>query len=197
MVELTAIDGRRPTRKGRRRRVLDLLLHQLAAHDAVRPRVGREVQGTGAGRDRCALAGVRVREEHRQRPPGSQGDGCRLSDCGRQRSRGLACLRQRILAGPLLHRRQGTDSPSSFRRRRVRPVGAGHSRAAVGIRRQRRWTRLGRRRRQGCRGGRRLGQPRVGRELCGLCADAELRVSGRKRTGQAARLRYSFAAATQ
>jgi hypothetical protein len=59
--------------QGRPRRVLDLHLHQLAAHPALRPRLGREVPGPGAGGDRRAHAGVPVRARPRQRPPRRRG----------------------------------------------------------------------------------------------------------------------------
>ncbi len=44
----------------------------------------------------------------------------RLSGRGRQRLQDLARVRERVLAGALLHRRQGRDPPSPFRRRRIR-----------------------------------------------------------------------------
>ena len=46
---------------GRPRRLLDLHLRQLAAHAALRPRVGCEVRGPGADTDRRPYAGVRLR----------------------------------------------------------------------------------------------------------------------------------------
>ena len=82
---LTAAGSARQSRPGR---FLDLHLHQLAAHAALCPRVGREIQGSGAGGDRRARAGVRVREEHRQRAPG------RRRTCGSTiRSRSTATMR--------------------------------------------------------------------------------------------------------
>ena len=53
--------------QGRAGRFLDLFLHQLPAHHPLCPRLGGEVQGPGPGRDRRACAGVRLREERRQR----------------------------------------------------------------------------------------------------------------------------------
>ena len=41
-------DGGQPARKGRARRLLDLHLHQLAAHASVRSRLGAEVHGRGS-----------------------------------------------------------------------------------------------------------------------------------------------------
>ena len=64
--------GRAP-RQGRPRRLLDLHVHQLAPHAALRPRVGREVRGRRARRDRRPHARVRVRARPRQRSPGREG----------------------------------------------------------------------------------------------------------------------------
>ena len=61
VAQLAAADAGRPARQGRPGRLLDLHLHQLAAHAALRPRLGREVQGPRAGGDRRAHAGVPVR----------------------------------------------------------------------------------------------------------------------------------------
>ena len=126
VAQLAAADCCRPARQGRPRRRLDLHLHQLAAHASLRPGLGREIQGPGARRDRRALAGVRVREGPRERPPVGEGDEGRLSDRGRQRHRDLARLQQRVLAGPLPHRREGKDSVSPVRRGRIRTDGEGH-----------------------------------------------------------------------
>src|SRR4051794_5253863 len=57
VAELRAADSRVAARPRRRRRVLDVHLHQLAAHAALRAGVGGEVPGRGAGRDRGALTG--------------------------------------------------------------------------------------------------------------------------------------------
>ena len=46
-------------------RLLDLFLHQLPALDPLRPRLGRQVQGSGPGGDRRARAGIRLREKYR------------------------------------------------------------------------------------------------------------------------------------
>src|SRR6476469_10178699 len=70
MDQLAAVDGEGPAGEGRAGPVLDLLLHQLAPHDALSPRVGGEVPGQGAGGDRRALARVRVREAASERPVG-------------------------------------------------------------------------------------------------------------------------------
>ncbi len=47
-------------------------------------------------------------------------DDGRLSDRGRQRPRGMASLQQRVLAGPLPHRREGPHSVPPVRRGRIR-----------------------------------------------------------------------------
>ena len=80
VAQFAAVDAGRPARKGRPHRLLDLHLHQLAAHTSLCPRLGREVQGSGIGGDRRALAGVRVREGPRQRSPSGEGHADRLSD---------------------------------------------------------------------------------------------------------------------
>ena len=67
MAQLGAADARRAARQGRARRLLDVLLHQLHARDAVRQGVAREVSRPGSRRHRRALAGVRVREGLAQR----------------------------------------------------------------------------------------------------------------------------------
>ena len=105
--------------QGRPGRLLDVLLHQLPARDPLRPRLGREVQGPGPRRHRRARAGVRIREEPRQRAEGDQGPEDRLPGGDRQRLRDLARLRQPVLAGALLHRRAGPHPPPPFRRRRA------------------------------------------------------------------------------
>ena len=66
MAELAAADAGGAARQGRAGRFLDLFLHQLPARASLRPRLGREVQGPGPGRDRRARAGIRLREEPRQ-----------------------------------------------------------------------------------------------------------------------------------
>ena len=109
--------------QGGARRLLDLFLHQLAAHAALRPRLVREVRGPGPGRARRAHPGVRIRaqrsanirravREHAGRLPG--GD--------RQRLRDLARVRQPVLARAVLRRRAGPHPAS--------PVGEGDYEAA-------------------------------------------------------------------
>ncbi len=70
-----------PAREGRPRRLLDVHVHQLAAHARLRPRVGREVPRiTG-----LVVVGVHTPEfpfeqGRRQRPPGRQGHAGRVPD---------------------------------------------------------------------------------------------------------------------
>jgi len=58
----------------------------------------------------------------------------RLPGRDRQRLCHLACLRQSILAGTLFHRWGRTHPLPPFRRRRIRPFGAGYPATAGGIR---------------------------------------------------------------
>ena len=97
--------------QSRSRRLLDLFLHQLAARSHAR--VVRQVQEPGAGGDRRPLAGVRVRKEPRQHSPGRQGH---AGDTGgdRQRARGLAGVRQSVLAGALPRGCPGSHPPPSL-----------------------------------------------------------------------------------
>ena len=90
MAEFAAADGRGSARQGRPDRLLDLFLHQLPACDPLCPRLGGEVQGSGPGRDRCACARIRLREEYRQCPPRHKGPEGRLSRRDRQRLCDLA-----------------------------------------------------------------------------------------------------------
>ena len=125
-------------RESRARGLLDLHLHQLAAHAPLCSRVGAEVP-RAARRDRRPHTRVRVRTEHRQRPSRGAADADRISRRDRQRLRHLACVQQPILAGPLLHRCARTRSRASVRRGRVPTVGDGHSAVArrSGCRRRR------------------------------------------------------------
>ena len=108
LAQFAAADGGGPAREGRPRRLLDVHLHQLAPNPRLRPRLGREVRGPGVGRGRRPHARVPVRARRRQRPPSREGHERRVPDRTRQRLRGLAGVRQPLLAGRL-HRRRARD----------------------------------------------------------------------------------------
>ena len=183
VAQLAAADGGRPAREGRPGQLLDLHLHQLAPPAPLRPRLGREILRPRAGRDRRAHARVRVRARPRQRPPGRAGHADRLPGRDRQRLRGMECLRQPLLAGPVLRRRAGAHPASPLRRRRIPAVGNGHPAAAGRGRIRRRGSRTGLRRCPRCRSARRLGHPEITGELHRLRAHRELRVPRRRGTG--------------
>ena len=148
LAQFGAADSGGPPRARRPRRLLDVHLHQLAAHPALPARMAREVRGPGRDGDRRPHAGVRVRAERRQHRPAGAGVQGRLSDRDRQRLRRLAGVRQPLLAGPVHRRRRGTDPLPPLRRGRVRHVRDGRPAAAPrgrcrGLRSgaRRRWTR--------------------------------------------------------
>ena len=89
LAQLGAARARRICGEGRPRRLLDVHVHQLAAHARLRPCMGREVREPGAGRRRRPHARVPVREGDRQRPRGREGHERRVSDRARPRLRGL------------------------------------------------------------------------------------------------------------
>ena len=99
-----AAHGGRAARARRPRRLLDLLVRQLAADPAVRPRVGRALSRPRAGRRRRARARVRVRARRRQRAPRDRRAGRRLPGGHRQRLRHLAIAGQPLLAGAVPRR---------------------------------------------------------------------------------------------
>ncbi len=68
MAQFAAADRVGAARQGRPHRFLDLHLHQLAAHAALCPRLGREISRPGTGGDRRPRAGVRLRKRPEQRP---------------------------------------------------------------------------------------------------------------------------------
>ena len=105
LAQFAAADAGRPARQSRAGRLLDLHLHQLAPHASLYPGLGREVPGSGIGRDRRAHARVRFRARPRQRAPSREGDEGRLSGRARQRLRDLAGLQQPLLARALFRRR--------------------------------------------------------------------------------------------
>ena len=130
VLRLRATDAGGSPRQGRRGAVLHLLVHQLAADGALRESVGGEVPRPRAGHDRRPHAGVPVRARPGEDPLCPRGTGCRPPRRRRQPVRGLARLRQRVLARPLLRRRRRTDPAPPFRRGGLRAVGAGHPAAA-------------------------------------------------------------------
>ncbi len=99
LAQLAPAQSGGPAREGRSHRFLDLHLHQLAAHARLCPRVGHEVRGSGVGRGRRPHAGVPVRTRRRQRSLGREEHARRVSDRARQRLRGVARIREQLLAG--------------------------------------------------------------------------------------------------
>ena len=116
VAELATVDDRAAARPCGRRGLLDLHLHQLAAHTPVRTGVGTGVRERRPRRHRRAHPRVRHRARRRQRPPCGEGDAPRVPDRRRQRLRGLGGVREPLLAGPLLRRRERRDPPSPLRR---------------------------------------------------------------------------------
>ena len=100
----------------------------------------------------------------------------RLPGCDRQRLRDMACLRQPLLARPVLRRRAGTYPASPVRGRRIPAVGNDHP-AAAGRGRLRDQPRrgFGRRPWRGSPG--RLGHPEITGKLHGLRTHRKLRIS--------------------
>ena len=135
------------------RRLLDVLVRQLAAHAAVRQRVARAVSRPRARRRRRARARVRLRARPRQRAPRGRRAGRRLPGRHRQRLRDLAVVREPLLAGRLPRRSRRARPVPPLRRGRLRgdragdPAAAGRRRGARPRRRRRprRGRRLGRR----------------------------------------------------
>ena len=142
LAECGTADAGGAARPGRPRRLLDLHLRQLAAHAALRPRLGCEVRGPGADHHRRPHPGVRLRARPRQhRRPGPRAARA-LPDRRRQRLRRLADLRQPLLARRLHRRCAGPHPLPPLRRGRVRDAGDGHP-AAPGSRPARpTWTRI-------------------------------------------------------
>ena len=172
-------------------------MHQLAAHARLGARVGREVRGSGAGRGRRPHAGVPVRARRRQRPRAVQGDAGRVSDRARPRLRGLARVRQQLLAGRVHRRRGGADPAQPLRRGRLRGVRAGRPDAAARRRPRGRARRPGLRRSRRLRGAGRLEPPGVARDLPRLPAGAELHVGRRRRVRRAVHVRRAGSAGAQ
>ena len=162
LAQLRAADGRRAARARRPRRLLDVLVRQLAADPALRQGVARAVSRPRARRRRRARAGVRVRARPRQRAPRGRRAGRRLPGRHRQRLRHLAVVREPLLAGGLPRRSRRASPLPPLRRGRLRGDRASDP-AAAGRRRGNR----PRRRRRPRRGGR-LGDAAVPGDLPGL-----------------------------
>ncbi len=79
MAQLAAADRRSAQGQSRAGRFLDLFLHQLPARNSLCESLGGKVQRSGPRRHRRARAGVRLREERRQRPQGDRRPQNRLS----------------------------------------------------------------------------------------------------------------------
>ena len=155
----------------------------------LRPRVGREVRGAGAGRRRRPHARVPVRAGPRQRPRSCDGHERRLPDRDRQRLRRLGRVRATGTGPP-------STSPTRDGRIRHHQFGEGgyeecerviqqllREAGARGHRRRSRLHRSGR-----FRGPGRLDEPRVARDVPRLPAGSELRVSGWRRARRASHL---------
>ncbi len=137
LAQFSATDSGGPAGQGRPRRLLDLHLHQLASHTAIRSRLGRPVQGTRVGRHRRAHTRILVRGRRRQRAKGRTGERRHVPDRHRQQPRDLEWVRQSLLAGALLHRCDRARARSPLRRRQLRRIGNENSTIA-GSRRKRR-----------------------------------------------------------
>ena len=149
LAQLRTFDARRTAWPRRPRRLLDVHLHQLAAHGALSPRVGCEVPRPGLDRDRCSHARIRLRGQRRQRRRADAGLRCRIPGRDRHRLRGLAGVREPFLARRLHRGRRGPHPLPPLRRGRVRHDGDGRPATAArgGRGRRRPRSRLGRPRR--------------------------------------------------
>ena len=126
LAQLAAADRGRPAGEGRAGRLLDLHLHQLAAHARLRPRLGREVRDQG-----LVVVGVHTPEFPFERDI----DNVRRAAKDMRVDYPIALdsdyaslgrVRQPLLAGRL-HRRRGRPDPAPpLRRGRLRRVREGH-----------------------------------------------------------------------
>ena len=132
LAQLRAADGGRPPRESGPRRLLDLHLHQLAAHVGLGASVARALPRSGPRRRGRPHAGVLVRARPGQRQQGGEGDARRVSGRARPRLRSLERLRQPVLAGRLSRGCRGPDPLPPLRRGRLRRGRAGDSDAAAG-----------------------------------------------------------------
>ena len=120
MAQLGAAHAPGPPRPSRPRRLLDLHLHQLAAHAPISAGVGREIRGRRSHGDRRSHARVRLRARHRQRRRAVARLRRRVPDRHRQRLRGVDSVREPLLAGAVHRRCRGPHPVPPFRRGRVR-----------------------------------------------------------------------------
>ena len=177
LAQLGAADARGTPRTRRPRRLLDLHLHQLAAHAALRPGLGREVPRPRPDRDRRPHARVRVRAQRRQRHRAVARLRRRVPGRDRQRLRGLAGVREPLLAGAVHRGRRGPHPLPPLRRGRVRDDRDGRPAAAARGRRGRRRPGSRDRRAQGLRGRRRLADAAIARDVPRLRPKRRLRVA--------------------
>ena len=127
LAQLAAAHAGGAARQGRARRLLDLHLHQLAAHPRLRSCLGR----ASTREQGLVVIGVHTPEfpfegELDNVRWAREGDADRLSRRGRHRLRRLERVRQPLLAGDLPRRCAGQDPLPPFRRRRIRGRRAGH-----------------------------------------------------------------------
>ena len=114
-----AADARRPARPRRARRLLDLHVHQLHPHAAVRQGPVRDLPPLRARRRRRRDAGVHVRAGGVQRPAGDPHRRHQLSGRPGQPLRDLERVPEPVLAGRVLHRRPRRRPPHAVRRGRT------------------------------------------------------------------------------
>ena len=113
--EQAADDGRAARSRGAGR-LLDLHVHQLHPHAAVRQGAVRHLPQVRPRRRRRRDARVHVRAGGRQRPPGDPIGRDPLPGRPGQPLRHLERIPERVLAGRVLHRRPGPDPPHQVRR---------------------------------------------------------------------------------
>ena len=121
---------RAAARAGGARRLLDLHLHQLHPHAALRARLGRPLPQARAHDRRRPHAGVRVRARRRQRRARDRPEPAALSGRPGQRVRHLERLGQPVLARQVPDRRARARALRALRRGRLRQDRVGDPRAA-------------------------------------------------------------------
>ena len=127
LAEFAAADHGKPPRQGRAGSVLDLFLHQLPAHAALRHQMARAIQGQRSCRGRRAHARIRLREGARQCRDRDQAPGHPLSGGAGQSVSHLARLRKSVLAGRVSDRQVGHHRHDAVRRRWLSANGKRHS----------------------------------------------------------------------